>query len=181
MRPLPVSRSVARLPNPRIARVIAVNPYDYWPAAGVRTSSLAARCILMGADVPVHGATVMRLRNRFVSDQIMRGGVASPEALQDALAKEFYEVGNRPGHYRGFLSLLAHEKLWPQAREEYPAIKVPVRLVYGEADWAPNKERERTQAQIPGAAIETLANAGHFLSLDRPDELIRLISTCAKA
>jgi pimeloyl-ACP methyl ester carboxylesterase len=167
--------------NPRIARVIAVNPYDYWPAAGVRTSSLAARCILMGADVPVHGATVMRLRNRFVSDQIMRGGVASPEALQDALAKEFYEVGNRPGHYRGFLSLLAHEKLWPQAREEYPAIKVPVRLVYGEADWAPNKERERTQAQIPGAAIETLANAGHFLSLDRPDELIRLISTCAKA
>jgi len=56
----------------------------------------------------VLGATITRLRNRFVSDLIFRGGVASPDALSDQLAREFYEVGARPGHYQGFLTLLAH-------------------------------------------------------------------------
>ena len=161
--------------NSRIARVVAINPYDYWPAAGVRTSSLAARLILMGAGVPILGATLMRLRNRFVSDRIMEGGVASPQALPSALAKELYEVGNRPGHYRAFLSLLAQEHLWPRARSEYHAIKVPVQLVYGERDWAPEKERQRTRSLIPDVAISTITGAGHFLSLDRPDALSELV------
>src|SRR5262249_18716945 len=113
--------------------------------------------------------------------RIMEGGVASPDALPGELARELYEVGNRPGHYQGFLSLLAHERLWPQARTEYPNIKVPVRLVYGAQDWAPIEERERTRALIPGAIIQTIANAGHFLSLDRPDELTKLIVEFAGA
>jgi pimeloyl-ACP methyl ester carboxylesterase len=48
-------------------------------------------------------------------------------------------------------------------------------LVYGEQDWAPSKERERTSALIPGVTTATIAKAGHFLSLDRPDELNKLI------
>jgi pimeloyl-ACP methyl ester carboxylesterase len=60
------------------------------------------------------------------------GGLASPEALPNELAEEFDEVGARRGHYRGFLHLLAHERLWPKARDEYASIKVPVLLVYGE-------------------------------------------------
>jgi hypothetical protein len=64
--------------NPRVTRVIAVNPYDYWPAGGIRKSSLAARLVLTPSGVPVLGATIMRLRNRFVSDRIFEGGLASP-------------------------------------------------------------------------------------------------------
>src|SRR5262245_55245842 len=52
--------------NPRVARVVAINPYDYWPSGGVRKSSLTARLILEGANVPILGATLMRLRNRLV-------------------------------------------------------------------------------------------------------------------
>src|SRR5262249_14197609 len=114
-------------------------------------------------------------RNRSISDRIMQGGLASPDALPDTLANELYQVGNRPGHYRGFLSLLAHEQLWPQARGEYPNIAVPVHLVYGEQDWAPARERARTTALIPGVTVKTVAKAGHFLSLDRPGELNKLI------
>jgi pimeloyl-ACP methyl ester carboxylesterase len=167
--------------NPRIKRVVAINPYDYWPSGGVRQSSLTAWLILAGAGIPIFGATVMRLRNRFVSDKIMEGGVASPRALPRELAKELYEVGNRPGHYQGFLNLLAHEHVWPKAREEYPNIKVPVLLIYGDQDWAPRKERERTRSLIPGVATETISNAGHFLPLDQPDELSRLIIPFARA
>jgi pimeloyl-ACP methyl ester carboxylesterase len=162
--------------NPRVTRVVAVNSYDYGPAAGgVRNSSLTARLVLTFSEVPILGATFMRLRNQLILDRVLQGGLAAPEALPKGFAKEFYEVGNRAGHYQGFLSLLAHERLWPDARKAYPAIKVPVLLVYGEEDWAPPGERERTRSAIPGVVMETVRNGNHFLPLDRPEELQRLI------
>jgi len=161
--------------NPRVARVISVNPYDYWPAGGVRHSSITARLVLTFAEVPVLGPTMMRLRNRFVSDRIFEGGLSSPGTMPKELAEEFYQVGARSDHYKGFLHLLAHEWLWPAVRKEYPSIKVPVLLVYGEEDWAPDQERARTRSLIPGVAMETVRNGSHFLSLDRPRELCALI------
>jgi pimeloyl-ACP methyl ester carboxylesterase len=162
--------------NPRVTKVISVNPYDYWPAGGVRKSSLTARLVLTFSDVPVLGATIMRLRNRFVSDRIFEGGLSSPCALPEELAEEFYQVGARLGHYQGFLSLLAHERLWPDARKDYRSIEVPVLLVYGEEDWAPRRERARTGLLIPGVVTETVPNGSHFLSLgDRSRELCELI------
>jgi pimeloyl-ACP methyl ester carboxylesterase len=147
-----ISLVLAARQNPRVTGVIAVNPYDYWPAGGIRKSSLAARLVLTPSGVPVLGATIMRLRNRYISDRIFEGGLASPEALPKELAEEFYEVGARRGHYQGFLNLLAHERLWPRARDEYASIKVPVLLVYGEQDWAPPVDRERTRSLIPNVA-----------------------------
>jgi len=161
--------------NPRIARVVCVNPYDYWPAGGIRKSSLMARLVLGPSGVPILGATLMRLRTRFVSDLIMAGGVASPKALSRELKKELYEVGARPGHYQGFLSLLSHEWQWPQARNEYPGIGVPTLLIYGERDWAPAAAREQERALIPGVVTATVGDGGHFLSLDRPRELTEFI------
>ena len=100
-----ISLVLAARQNPRVTRVIAVNPYDYWPAGGIRKSSLAARLVLTPSGVPILGATIMRLRNRYVSDRIFEGGLAAPEALTKELAQELYEVGARLGHYQGFLSL----------------------------------------------------------------------------
>jgi len=161
--------------NPRIAGVVAVNPYDYGSAGGIRQSSLTARLVLTPAGVPILGATIMRLRNRYVSDRIFAGGLASPQALPRELARELYEVGARPGHYQGFLNLLAHEPLWLRARDEYQNVDVPVLLVYGEQDWAPPAERGRTRSLIPGVAVETVRGGNHFLPLDRPQELQHLI------
>ncbi|HKQ13067.1 MAG TPA: alpha/beta hydrolase [Steroidobacteraceae bacterium] len=161
--------------NPRVTSVIAVNPYDYPPAGGIRGSSLVARLILGPAGVPILGATLMRLRNRFVSDAIMTGGVASADAMSPELRAELYEVGERRGHYQAFLSLLAHERRWSEARSLYPQIRVPTLLIYGEQDWAPGAERERTGGLIPGVVVKTVAEGSHFLSLDRPTELTDLI------
>ena len=161
--------------NPRVQRVVSINPYDYWPTGGIRKSSLMARLILGPAGVPVLGATLMRLRMRFVSDRIMDGGVASASALPPELNRELYDTGARPGHYQGFLSLLAHEFRWPEARDEYPRIKVPTLLVYGDRDWAPEAARAHDRALVPGANTTTVRDGGHFLSLDRPEELTSLI------
>jgi pimeloyl-ACP methyl ester carboxylesterase len=167
--------------NPRIGRVIAINPYDYWPAGGIRKSSLAARLILGPAGVPIFGATLMRLRTRFITDQIMAGGVATATALPPALRQELYEVGARPGQYRGFLSLLAHEALWADARKEYIRILIPTLLVYGDRDWASGPVRDQERALLPNAITRIVAGGGHFLSLDRPRELIDIINSFTTA
>src|SRR3954468_6741060 len=116
---LPIAGTIALVlaarQNPRVTRVIAINPYDYPPAGGIRNSSLIARLILGPAEVPILGATLMRLRNRFASDTIMSGGVASADALSPELRAELYEAGERRGHYQGFLSLLSHERRWAEA------------------------------------------------------------------
>jgi pimeloyl-ACP methyl ester carboxylesterase len=96
-----------------------------------------ARLILGPAGVPILGATLMRLRNRFVSDAIMTGGVSYADAMSPELRADLYEVGERTGHYQAFLSLLAHEQLWSEARSLYPQIRVPTLLIYGDQDWAP--------------------------------------------
>jgi pimeloyl-ACP methyl ester carboxylesterase len=162
--------------HPRIASVIAINPYDYPPDGGIRHSSLAARVILGPAGVPVLGATLMRLRNRFISDRIMEGGVASVTALSADLKRELYEVGARPGHYQAFLRLLSHEDEWAKARAEYSSIVVPALLIYGEQDWAPEKARAQDRALIPGVTTMAVPGGGHFLSLDKPRELAELIT-----
>jgi pimeloyl-ACP methyl ester carboxylesterase len=160
--------------NPRVTRVIATNAYDYPPAGGIRSSSLMARLILGPAGVPIVGTTLMRLRNRFVSDAIMTGGVSSAEAISPQLRADLYEAGERPGHYQAFLNLLAHEQRWSEARSLYPQIRVPTLLIYGEQDWAPVAERERTAGLITGGVVTTVAGGSHFLSLDRPAEMTDL-------
>jgi pimeloyl-ACP methyl ester carboxylesterase len=65
--------------------------------------------------------------------------------------------------------------VWEEARKEYGAITVPTLLVYGDHDWSRPHEREANLNAIPGATMETVENGGHFLSVDRPEELVAAI------
>ena len=63
----------------------------------------------------------------------------------------------------------------------YGNINIPVHVVYGDQDWSNENERQQTVKDIPGATMEEIANSGHFLSLDRPEELINTIRNFARA
>jgi hypothetical protein len=57
--------------------------------------------------------------------------MAAPKALPEAFAKEFYEVGNRPGHYQGRLAALRRgRRLRPDHQEagSLPALMEPRRF-----------------------------------------------------
>jgi pimeloyl-ACP methyl ester carboxylesterase len=110
---------------------------------------------------------------------VMEGGVHDPRSIEPALMRELYRVGNRDGHYRAFISLMRNSPSWEHAAHDYPNIAVPVLLVWGEHDWALPGERRHDAELIPNVESITVADAGHFLPLDAPDELARLIRAFA--
>ena len=167
--------------NPRVARVIAINPYDYAKGRGMARSSLAGWLVTYASLVPFAGETVNRLRNFLIVSAVFRGGVADANAIPPALMKEMYAVGSRPGHYRAFISLLRNAASWEQAAKDYRRIAIPVLLIWGDRDWATPEEREHDRSLIPGVEMTTLERGGHFLPLDRPKELLEQIFRFAGA
>ncbi len=165
--------------NPHVARVVAMNPYDYARGRGMARSGLAGWMITVTADIPVIGETVMRLRNFIIMKAVLQGGVANPKSIPPALLKEMYEVGNRPGHYRAFISLLRNAASWEAATKTYGNINVPVHLIWGDKDWARSSEREHDRSLLADAQMVTVEHGGHFLPLDRPDAVIEQIKTLA--
>jgi len=163
--------------NPHVARVVAMNPYDYARGRGMARSGLAGWMTIVTADIPVIGETFMRLRNFSIIKVVLQGGVANSKSIPPALLKEMYEVGNRPGHYRAFLSLLRHAASWEASTEAYGNITVPVCLIWGDQDWASSSEREHDRSLLAGAQVVTVEHGGHFLPLDRPDAVTGQIKT----
>jgi hypothetical protein len=80
--------------NPRVARVVGINPYDYANGRGVARTPFGW-LVTYAALLPVVGETVMRLRNSLMS-VVLRGGVADADGIPPAM-KEMYLVGNRLG------------------------------------------------------------------------------------
>ena len=166
---------IASRRNPRVARVIAINPYDYAKGRGMARSSVFGWVVNYVSLVPIIGETVMRLRNFLIMKAILNGGVADAQSIPPALLKEMYLVGNRPGHYRAFLNLLRNSASWEEATADYGRIDIPVLLVWGAQDWARPSEREHDRTLIKGAEMTTIERGGHFLPLDRPKEVRDLI------
>jgi pimeloyl-ACP methyl ester carboxylesterase len=170
-----ISLIMAGQRNSRVVRVVAINPYDYAKGRGMARSSLLGWMITVTSEIPIAGETVMRLRNFVIMKAVLQGGVANPKSIRPALLKEMYAVGNRSGHYRAFISLLRNAASWEAATQVYGNINVPMCLIWGDKDWSKPSEREHDRSLIPGAQVVTVANSGHFLPLDRPQELSELI------
>lgn len=166
---------IAARRNSRVARIVSINPYDYAKGRGLARSSLFGWMTTYASLVPLLGETWMRLRSLPVTRSILRGGVVRQSSISPALMREMHLVGNRPRHYRAFIALLRNGKSWELAREQYSRIDVPVLLVYGDRDWSRTAERERTRARIPNVVMKTIKGSGHFLPLDRPQELLGLL------
>lgn len=164
--------TAATLPD-RIRRVVAVNPYDY--PGGIKRSGLLARLIVTGILTPGIGRLLAGLEPRPAMRAILRGGLVDGTALHDDYLDELLRVGRRAGYptvaravYGNLPSLIA-------ARERYPDVSAPVHLVYGEEDWSRTSDRLANQQLLPDAEITHVADAGHFIALERPDVITDLL------
>jgi pimeloyl-ACP methyl ester carboxylesterase len=174
-----IALGVAARANPRIAHVIAVNPYDYGNLGGIRRSGALANVVFTSMLWPGIGPIVARSASRGVLRQILVGGLHDPRALPAELVDELHRCGKRPGHARAFRSLNRQWRTWIAARDAYPSVRVPVTLVYGSDDWSHPDERAANTQVIPGAQAVSINNCGHFASLEKPDAIARLINEAA--
>lgn len=167
----------ASIPN-KIKQVIAVNTYDYETryADGIRRGNFIANFMMWNYSIPINGAIFAALENRFFLSLVMNGGVTNIKKIPTWLMKLFDQTGHRPGY--GYLgrNILKNWKSWAQAPVNYQQISSPVTLVYGENDWSTKEERSRTLNKVPNAKFETIANSGHFLSVDNPIALKQVVT-----
>jgi pimeloyl-ACP methyl ester carboxylesterase len=165
--------------NPRLQRVVALNPYDYGRWGGIRRSSPLNNVIFTAMLWPGVGPLVPYAATRGMLSLVMAGGLHDRTRLPQALVDAMYRCGLLPGHPRAFRSLSQQWSSWVAARDRYRSIELPVTLVYGEEDWSRPSERDANADAIPRARTVTLGNAGHFSCLEKPHEVADLISAAA--
>ena len=168
--------AAAEVPE-RIRAVYSLNTYDYDTrfGDGVRRGNWFANLIVGGLRLPVFGPIAGALEDRFVLEKILSGGFANPRKLPPDLLTEFLVVSRQPNYRRAARKVFLQWRSWPQARELYSSVKVPVTLIYGEKDWSRIPERERTKAASKNARMFTLPNTGHFSAVENPRGVAELI------
>ncbi len=128
---------------------------------------------------PVAGPVIARSETKGIVRRVLAGGLHDPRVLPPDLVETIYRCGSRPAHARAFRSLCREWRSWITARADYPSIDLPVTLVYGDDDWSRPAEREANARAIHGSRTVTLADSGHFSSLEKPCEIAELIHELA--
>ena len=72
---------VAARHNPRVTRVVAINPYDYGKGRSMARSSPLGWLVTYASLIPFIGETVMRLRNFLIMRSVLNGGVADDRSI----------------------------------------------------------------------------------------------------
>jgi len=170
-----IALGLAARRNPRVAQVIAINPYDYGQGGGIRRSSLVAGIAFTGMLWPVLGPAIAYSEPKPILRQILEGGLRDPGNLPPDLLEVIHRCGRLPGHPRAFRSLCQEWRTWITGRSGYPAIEVPVTLAYGDADWSRPAERDANAKATRAVRTVTLTNSGHFSSLEHPRDIAHLI------
>ena len=93
---------IAAKQNPRVTKVIAINPYDYGGGTGLARANVLAWLNVNVGKVPVLGEAFMRLRNAYVEKHILQGGVAHPSAITPDLPPRLAPRGAGRGTIRLF-------------------------------------------------------------------------------
>jgi pimeloyl-ACP methyl ester carboxylesterase len=172
-----IGLALAARQNPRLAGVVASNPYDYGSGSGggIRRSSSLANVLFATVTWPAVGSVVVRTGTKGILRKVMEGGVYDPRHLPSDLIDELYACGKLPGHARAFRSLTQNWKSWIDARAAYAAVELPVTLIYGDDDWSLPQDRQANRRVLRGARSVDLERCGHFSCLDQPERIAALI------
>lgn len=95
----------------------------------------------------------------------------NPAALPDPLVTESSIVPDWPIEY----SVFGNWQSWVDARQLYEKVNVPVTLIYSAEDWSKPDERARNRIVLSPDRFKVIEGAGHFASLERPEEVASMI------
>jgi len=118
---------------------------------------------------------ISHTETRSILKNILTGGLHHKKHLTTEFLELLRKTGRRKGFPAAFKSVMRNWKSWIEAKIFYRHIKVPVALIYGNEDWSLAEERMVTRDLIPGCRYQLLPNVGHFISLEDPAEMVKII------
>jgi pimeloyl-ACP methyl ester carboxylesterase len=157
----------------RVHRVVAFNSYDY--PSGLERGNWLARFIVGTVRLPGIGPLFARLEPRRIMRSVLLGGFVDKPALPEDFLDELLRSGRRTGYSRVARAIYRSLQGFNRARRRYPEISAPVTLVYGDHDWSRQPERDRVARSLAKVERITLPETGHFSSLERPDDVARIL------
>jgi pimeloyl-ACP methyl ester carboxylesterase len=85
------------------------------------------------------------------------------------------EGGRRTGYSRVARAIYRSLNGFNRARRRYPQVSMPVTLVYSDYDWSRPVERDQVASALADVQRITLPRTGHFSSLERPEDVTRIL------
>ena len=157
----------------RVSRVVAFNSYDY--PGGLERGNWLARFIVTTVRLPGLGPVFAGLEPRPIMRAVLYGGFVDKSQLPEDFLIELLRSGRRKGYSRVARAIYRSLKGFNRARQRYPEVSAPVSLVYGDHDWSRPAERDQVARSLADVQRITLPSTGHFSSLERPDDVARIL------
>src|SRR2546422_962923 len=86
-----IGLALAARRNPRLVRIVAINPYDYGRGGGIRRSSTLANVLFTAMLWPGVGELVLQAGTKGILRRVMEGGVHDPRRMPGALVDELWQ------------------------------------------------------------------------------------------
>ena len=157
----------------RVTRVVAFNSYDY--PSGLERGNWLARFIITSVRLPGLGPVFASLEPRPIMRAVLHGGFVDKSTLPEDFLVELLRSGRREGYSTVARAIYRSLGGFIRARRRYPEVRVPVTLVYSDRDWSRPRERDQVAAFLADVQRITLPRTGHFSSLERPDDVARIV------
>jgi pimeloyl-ACP methyl ester carboxylesterase len=157
----------------RVSRVVAFNSYDY--PSGVERGNWLARFIITCVRLPWLGPVFARQEPRPILRAVLQGGFIDKTKLPEDFVEELLRSGRRKDYSMVARAVYRSLKGFNRARRRYPEVSAPVTLVYSDRDWSRPAERHQVASLLANVQRITLPHTGHFSSLERPDDVARIL------
>jgi pimeloyl-ACP methyl ester carboxylesterase len=157
----------------RVNRIVAFNTYDY--PSGLERGNWLARFIITSVRLPGFGSVFASLEPRPIMRAVLHGGFVDRTKLPEDFLVELLRSGRRKGYSRVARAIYRSLEGFNHARHRYPEVSAPVTLVYSDRDWSRPAERDQVASALADVRRITLPRIGHFSSLERPDDVARIL------
>ena len=157
----------------RVRHVVAFNSYHY--PSGLERGSWVARFIITSVRLPGLGPVLAGLEPLPIMRAVLHGGFVDKSKLPEDFLFELLRSGRRKGYSRVARAIYRSLAGFNRARHSYPKVSAPVTLVYGDHDWSRPADRDRVGDSLADVQRITLPRTGHFSSLERPDDVARIV------
>ena len=158
-----------------VNKIFLFNPYDYdnYFGEGISRANLFAKFILFNISLPIVGSFFSSLENKI----ILRGGFFDIKCLSNEYLNLLCSSIKKNGYTYHFRNVLKNYKSWTEAKKLYNKVNIPVKLIYGDNDWANKNNRNNTKDNFGLANYNIIKNCGHFSFLEKPNEVAKILSS----